>query len=131
MIGVLKNTKGASFIDVCVLVLAIVMVLALVVKVIPVFAEKQQLDTFATELCRTAEIDGGVGNATISKAEKLRKQTGLNPTIQWSRTGDIQLNEELAVTLTTTVNIGLFGEFGSFPITLTSKATGTSEVYHK
>lgn len=131
MITLLKDKKGASFVDACVLVLAIVMVLALVIKIMPVFIAKQQLDTFATEICRTAEIAGEVGSATTIKAEKLRSQTGLNPSIQWSKAGNIQLNEEFTVTLTTTVNIGLFGEFGSFPITLTSKATGASEVYHK
>lgn len=131
MITLLKDKKGASFVDACVLVLAIVMVLALVIKIMPVFIAKQQLDTFATEICRTAEIAGEVGSATTIKAEKLRSQTGLNPSIQWSKAGNIQLNEEFTVTLTTTVNIGMFGEFGSFPITLTSKATGASEVYHK
>jgi len=131
LITLLKDKKGASFVDACVLVLAIVMVLALVIKIMPVFIAKQQLDTFATEICRTAEIAGEVGSATTIKAEKLRSQTGLNPSIQWSKAGNIQLNEEFTVTLTTTVNIGLFGEFGSFPITLTSKATGASEVYHK
>jgi hypothetical protein len=131
LIELLKNKKGASFVDVCVLVLAIAMVLALVIKVMPVFIAKQQLDTFATEICRTAEIAGGVGSVTTAKAEQLCKQTGLNPAIQWTRTGNIQLNEEFTVTLTTSVNIGLFGEFGSFPITLTSKAMGASEVYHK
>lgn len=131
MITLLKDKKGASFVDACVLVLAIVMVLALVIKIMPVFIAKQQLDTFATEICRTAEIAGEVGSATTIKAEKLRSQTGLNPSIQWSKAGNIQLNEEFTVTLITTVNIGLFGEFGSFPIILTSKAIGTSEVYHK
>ncbi|TCX53910.1 hypothetical protein C1I36_02415 [Dehalobacter sp. 14DCB1] len=131
MMALLKDKKGASFVDACVMVLAIAMVLALVIKIMPVFIAKQQLDTFATEICRTAEIAGEVGSATSIKADKLRIQTGLNPTIQWSKTGYIQLNEEVVVTLATTVNIGLFGEFGSFPITLTSKATGTSEVYHK
>ena len=131
LVTVLKNKKGASFVDACVLVLAIAMVLALVIKVMPVFIAKQQLDTFANEICRTAEIAGGVGGATSIKADMLRTQTGLNPTIQWSKTGNIQLNEEFAVILTSEVNIGLFGEFGSFPITLTSKAIGVSEVYHK
>ena len=48
-----------------------------------------------------------------------------------SDTGKIQLGNEVEVTLTTTVNIGLFGEFASFPVTLTAKASGTSEVYWK
>jgi len=50
----LKNKRGEGFVDVCVLVLAIVMVLALFVKVMPVFIAKQNLDTYAAELVRTA-----------------------------------------------------------------------------
>ena len=45
--------------------------------------------------------------------------------------GRIQLNEEVTVTLTLRRNIGLFGGFGSFPITLQAQATGKSEVYWK
>jgi hypothetical protein len=130
LIELFKDKKGASFVDAWVLVLAIAMVLALFVKVMPVFIAKQQLDTFATELCRTAEIAGGVGSATTAKGEQLRNQTGLNPTIQWSRMGNIQLNEEFTVTLTTSVNIGLFGEF-AYSNHTNVKSTGTSEVYHK
>ncbi|MDD4496135.1 MAG: DUF4320 family protein, partial [Eubacteriales bacterium] len=61
----------------------------------------------------------------------LRNETGLTPSVSWSRYGNIQLGQEVTVTLTYQVNIGLFGGFASFPITLTAKATGTSEVYHK
>ena len=42
-----------------------------------------------------------------------------------------RLNEEVTVTLTLDMDIGLFGGFGSFPITLRSEATGKSEVYWK
>lgn len=127
----LKNKKGEGFVDVCVLVLAAVLVLALVIRVAPVFVAKQNLDVFADELARTAEVAGCVGSATSAKANSLRGETGLDPAISWSRTGNIQLGQEVSVTLTVRVNIGLFGEFASFPITLTAKATGTSEVYHK
>ena len=121
----LKDKRGEGFVDVCVLVLAIAMVLALVVRIAPVFVAKQNLDVFA------AEINGQVGSATSAKAAELREQTGLDPNISWSDTGKIQLGNEVEVTLTTTVNIGLFGEFASFPVTLTAKASGTSEVYWK
>ena len=124
----LKDKRGEGFVDVCVLVLAIAMVLALVVRIAPA---KQNLDVFADELVRTAEINGQVGSATNAKAADLREQTGLDPNISWSDTGKIQLGNEVEVTLTTTVNIGLFGEFASFPVTLTAKASGTSEVYWK
>lgn len=127
----LKNRRGEGFVDVCVLVLAVVLVLALVIKVAPVFTAKQNLDTFAVELVRTAEIAGGTGTATTAKAALLREETGLDPHVEWSRTGHIQLGHEVRVTLTTQVNIGLFGDFGSFPITLTAEAVGTSEVYYK
>jgi len=128
---ILKSKKGEGFVDVCVLVLAVVLVLALAIRVLPVFVAKQNLDTFANELVRTAEIEGCVGSATTTKANALKVETGLNPSVSWSKTGNIQLGQEVTVILKLTVNIGLFGDFASFPITLTSKATGTSEVYHK
>ena len=131
MIKVLKSKSGSGYIDAVVVVLAVMMVLALVVKVAPVFSAKQQLDTFSTELCRTAEIAGRIGSETTARANRLKEETGLDPAISWSKTGNIQLNEEFTVTLFTTVNIGLFGNFSSFPITLTAKSTGVSEVYHK
>ena len=89
----LKEKRGEGFVDVCVLVLSVALVLALVVRIAPVFVAKQNLDVFADELVRTAEINGRVGS--------------------------------------TTVNLGLFGEFASFPVTLTARATGVSEVYWK
>ena len=61
----------------------------------------------------------------------LREQTGLDPEIEWSDTGRIQLNEEVTVTLTHEIDLGLFAGFGSFPITLRADATGKSEVYWK
>ena len=128
---ILKSKRGEGYIDVCVLVLCAILVIALAVKVLPVFIAKQQLDTYATELCREAEISGRVGSETSRRAAVLTEQTGLSPRISWSKTGRIQLNEEITVTLTLEKNLGLFGGFGSFPITLRSQASGKSEVYHK
>ncbi|WP_347559995.1 DUF4320 family protein [Clostridium sp. AM29-11AC] len=113
------------------MVLCAVMVLALAMRVLPVFIQKQQLDTFATELVREAEVSGRVGSETDRRAAILSEQTGLEPEIEWSDSGRIQLNDDITVTLTLETNIGLFGEFASFPITLRSQATGKSEVYWK
>ena len=128
---ILRSKRGEGYIDVCILVLCAMLVVALAVKVFPVFIMKNQLDTFATELAREAEIAGRVGTETSQRATVLREKTGLNPTISWSKTGKIQLNGEVTVTVTIQTNIGLFGGFGSFPITLRAEATGKSEVYHK
>nr|MCR4597456.1 DUF4320 family protein [Acetatifactor sp.] len=39
------------------------------------------------------------------------------------------LNQEVTVTLEWQAQLGLFGGFGSFPVTIKSEATGKSEVY--
>lgn len=128
---ILKSKRGEGYIDVCVLVLCTMLVIALAVQVLPAFIAKQQLDTFATELVREAEIAGRVGSETNRREQALREQTGLDPTVQWSDTGRIQLNKEVSVTLTYEIDLGLFAGFGSFPITLRADATGKSEVYWK
>ena len=131
MLKKLKNKRGEGYIDVAVLVLCAMLVIALAVKVFPVYIAKNQLDTFATELCREAEISGRIGNETTQRAQVLKEKTGLDPAITWSKTGKIQLDQEFTVTVSVQKNIGLFGGFGSFPITLRAQATGKSEVYWK
>lgn len=127
----LKNNRGEGYIDVVVLVLCAMLMIALAVKVLPAFIVKQQIDTFATELVREAEIAGQVGTETTRRELLLREKTGITPTVRWSKTGQIQLNEEITVTVTYPINIGLFGQVGSFPITLRADAAGKGEVYWK
>ena len=128
---VFRDKQGDGYIDIAVLVLCVFLVLALAVKLLPVFIAKQQLDTYATELCREAEISGRVGSETSRRAAVLTEKTGLVPEIRWSRSGRIQLNEEVSVQLTYRYDLGLFGSFGSFPVTLKAEASGKSEVYWK
>ena len=129
--SILKSRRAEGYIDICILVLCAMLVIALAVRVFPVYIQKQQVDTFAVELIREAEIAGRVGSETSRREQALREKTGLQPTVSWSKTGKIQLNEEVMVTVTYGANIGLFSGFGSFPITLRSDAVGKSEVYWK
>ena len=131
MIRALKNRRGEGYIDVAVLVLCAMLVIALAVQVFPAYIAKQQVDTFASELIREAEIAGRVGSETTTQEQLLRERTGLVPEVTWSKTGKIQLNEEVTVTVTYEMNIGLFAGFGSFPVTLQAQANGKSEVYWK
>jgi len=131
MLKALKNKRGEGYIDVVILVLCAMLVIALAVRVFPVFIAKQQLDVFAAELCREAEIAGRVGTETDRREQILREKTGIDPMIYWSRTGRIQLNEEFTVTLSLQMDIGLFEGFGSIPLTLRAEASGKSEVYFK
>ncbi len=127
----LLNERGEGYIDTVVLVLCAMLVIALAVRVYPVYIVKLQLDNFADELVREAEIAGRVGSETSDRERVLNDKTGLHPSVSWSKTGNIQLNEEVTVTLTLERNIGLFGGFGSFPVQLKARASGKSEVYHK
>lgn len=127
----LKEKRAEGYLDTTVLVLAAVMVIAIAVHVCSVYITKIQLDNFADELIREAEIAGRVDWETEQREITLREKTGLTPTVTWSQTGNIQLNQEVTVILTLDKDIGLFGVFGSFPIRLTAKATGKSEVYHR
>ncbi len=126
----LRDCRGESYIDVIIIVLVSLMVIALALKVFPVFVAKNELNTFANELARVAEIEGRIGSATNTKANELKTTMNMDPTIEWSTTGKIQLNDAFTVTVSKVVDIGFF-ELGSFPITLTSKATGRSEAYWK
>lgn len=127
----LRSQRGEGYVDVAVLVLCVMLVVAVAVSTLPVFITKNKLDSYATELCREAEIAGRVGTETTLRAQVLTEQTGLTPSITWSKTGKIQINEEFTVTLTTKADIGLFGGFGHLPITLKAAASGKSEVYWK
>ena len=130
MIKCLRSKRGEGYVDVVVVVLVIMLFVALAVHVIPAFIMKNQLDTFAVELVREFEIAGRVGSETTERANVLRENLGIDPEIAWSRTGNVQIDEEVTLTLTLQWDIGFFN-FGSFPITLTSRATGRSEVFWK
>lgn len=127
----LKSKSGEGYIDVVVTVVIVMLLVALVVRVFPVFITKIQLDNFADELVREAEVSGCVGSQTTARYERLAEKTGIHPDVTWSTTGKIQLNHEVTVTVTAERDLGLFAGLGSFPIELKSTATGKSEVYWK
>ncbi len=131
MLTILRSKRGEGYIEVAVLVLCAMLVIALAVRVFPAYIAKQQIDTFAAELIREAEIAGRVGTETSVQEQLLRERTGLDPTVTWSQTGNIQLNHEVTVTVTYETDIGLFSGFRSFLITLRAEASGKSEVYWK
>jgi len=131
VLTILRSKRGEGYIDVAVLVLCAMLVIALAVRVFPAYIAKQQIGTFAAELIREAEIAGRVGTETSVQEQLLRERTGLDPTVKWSQTGNIQLNHEVTVTVTYETDIGIFAGFRSFPITLRADASGKSEVYWK
>lgn len=128
--NILKNKKGEGYIDIVIVVFVVMLMIALATSVLPIFIKKAKLDTFTDEVVRYAEIEGRIGTQTKAKINQMKNDTGLNLTAEWSTSGKIQLNNEFSLELTLETDIGFFS-FGSFPIILTSKATGRSEVYWK
>lgn len=129
---ILSSKRGEGYIDVAIGLLCLILVVALAVNFLPVFTTKQQLDIFAKEIVRQAEIVGGTN--VSSRINDMKAETGLDPDIRWDcdyySGKKVQLNDDIEVTLTETVDIGFF-VFGSFPIEIRAKATGKSEVYYK
>lgn len=129
---VLKSKRGEGYIDVAIGILCLLLVVAFAVQLFPVFTAKQQLDIFAAEIVREAEIKGST--SVDSRIAEMREQTGLDPDIRWGcdyfSGKKVQLNGDIEVRLTDTVDIGFF-VFGSIPIEIQAKATGKSEVYYK
>lgn len=129
---ILKSKRGEGYIDVALGVFILMLVIAFAVSFLPVFTAKQQLDIFATEIVRQAEIVGGTN--VPDRISDMKAQTGRNPHIRWDcdyySGSKVQLNGDIEVTLTDTVDIGFF-IFGSWPIEIRAKATGKSEVYYK
>ena len=94
------------------------LVLALVVRVLPVYITKQRLDTYAKmELVREAEC------RQVGAEPRVRR-----PDIRWSPP-DINSTMRVTLNLTLETDIGLFE--GLIPITLTAEATGKSEEVRK
>jgi len=128
---ILKSKRGEIVFQSAFILLISLSVIAIGIHVFPCFTAKQQLDTYANELCRTAEISGRVGKETSERQEELTSNTGLSPKVTWSKKGEIQINDKVSVTCTVTKNIGLWGDLGSFPVHLRSTSSGRSEVYWK
>lgn len=129
---ILKSKRGEGYIDVAVGVFVVMLVLAFAVTFLPVFVAKIQLDTFATEAVRQAEI---VGSTNVGeRIAQLREETGRDPDIRWDcdyySGSKVQLNDRISIILTDTVDISFF-VFQSVPIEIRAEASGRSEVYYK
>lgn len=126
-----KSRKGSGIIEAPYLVLLGMFAVVFFLKASGAYVMKQNLDTYANEICRVAEISGRVGDETTKREEQLNQAMRISPTVTWSTSGDIQQEVTFTVTCTDTYELGLFGIVGSWPVTLNGHASGESEVYWK
>ena len=128
--------RGEGYIDVVVITVTVGLAISIVISILPVFVAKYDLDLFANEILREAEISGATGTAGYAaRYAQMAAQTGLSPSMSFAGTqygsgGRVQLGGNIVVTARVTVHIGT-GYIGRIPISLTAKCTGKSEVYYK
>lgn len=127
----LKSRKGSSVIETPFIVLLVMFLVVFFLKASGAYVMKQNLDTYADELCRVAEVSGRIGDETTRREDQLNQSMGITPTITWSTNGNIQQEGTFTVTCTDTYELGLFGIVGSWPVKLNGHASGESEVYWK
>ena len=127
----LKSTRGEGYVDITVAVLIIMILLAGVIKIAPVFITKMTINSYASELCREAEIAGRIGTETTARLDRLNEShPDLDPTVTWSASGNIQIGRTFSVTVSTDYDFSFF-VFNTAPITISATAEGTSEVFWK
>lgn len=78
---ILNSKRGEGYIDIAIGLLCLLLVVALSVSFLPVFTVKHQLDIFAKEIVRQAEIVGGTN--VSERINEMKEETGLDPEIQW------------------------------------------------
>ena len=126
----LASTKGEGYIDIAVAVLVVMILLAAVIKIAPMFIMKKTINDYANELCREAEIAGRIGTETNARLDRLNETYSLNPTVTWSASGKVQMGNTFTVTVSTTYDFSFF-VFSTTPVTISATAEGTSEVFWK
>lgn len=129
---ILKDKSGEGHVYIVVVVLIIMMILSLGIKVFPAFIAKDRLNTFADKVLRESQTQGMIE----IDYEKLKDNVDINiESVEWKANtlegAKVQLDENITVICKTTVDIGLFGDFGSFKIPLRARASGKSEVFWK
>jgi Flp pilus assembly protein TadG len=129
--GKTLNNGGSMYVDHAIFIIVVLLVVAISLNTAKVFLVKQSVDDVSTELIRTAEIYGRIGEETTARRNALAADIGFSPTVTWTPgNGNVQLGDEISVIVTTNTKVGL-GGFLELPIELKARATGHSEVYWK
>lgn len=130
----LRNNKGSILLEFLVAFILLCTCIALFVTMMPVFEVKNKAEYIAKELVRTAAVKG---TTTIQqRIDVLQEESFFTFVLNWDGTEyiegskKVQLRNTIMVEVITEYDIG-FGQFGSFPIPISAKATALSEVYHK
>jgi len=122
------------YVNIPIMIIIVMSLIALYIGVYPALVLKGNLNTFATEIVREAEVTGRIGDKVDERIGILEDKLQMNPSISWSTSyisgNKVQLNEIIEVTVEHDYEINV-GAIGSFSVTLQGKASGKSEVFWK
>lgn len=122
----LFSRRGASdYIAALVGFLILITVVAIGLETYGIYMTKKDCEEVAGEIARYVELKGAYDNVARSEFARLCDTAKLDATLEVTKSGKIQLEDEFTVTVATTEH--LF----TIPVPLQGKATGRSEVYHK
>ena len=137
----LTEERGdATYTGVIVFTVNAIITIVLMLNVMSVVMMKSELDGAADQVARQIQLAGGVDSDTEDLIEYLRN--GINAeniefvidtnfiTAQGSNTC-IQIGTPFYLTVTADTKLGGFFTFADYPLTMTSRAAGVSEVYWK
>ena len=137
----LTDERGdATYTGVIVFTVIAMITVVFLLNVMSVVMMKSELDAAADQVARQIQLAGGVDSDTEDLIDYLRN--GINAeniefvidttfvTAQGSNTC-IQIGTPFYLTVTADTKLGGFFTFADYPLTMTSRAAGVSEVYWK
>lgn len=130
--AVLKDRRGASaFADMSVMVIVFMMLLALTISFMNIYAKHNLTNTMAHEMARYIEIKGTIDSDTNAEFARLKQTSGFeSATVSFDKSGKLDLEESFTVTVTVQERFGI-GGIQVIPVEVKAIATGRSEVYQK
>ena len=136
----IEERGDATYTGVIVFTVIAMITIVLMLNVMSVVMMKSELDGAADQVARQIQLAGGVDSDTEDLIEYLRN--GINAeniefvidtnfiTAQGSNTR-IQIGTPFYLTVTADTKLGGFFTFADYPLKMTSRAAGVSEVYWK
>lgn len=96
-----------------------------------VYIEKEKLDNLCKESLRIVEVNGGVNENARRRIDDLKKTFGMDVSIVITPdSARINLGESIQIKSSLKTQVGI-SSLLMLPITLSSQASGVSEVYFK
>lgn len=131
----LKDNHGGAYIEAAFVMLSIVWIIAVMTAFMPIFAQINKVNRYASNVARIISVEGGITGSALNKIESYKNEMQLYDVVLDYSESDIfdgykiQLNGEVVVKTQTNYCFKFFGIPINIPIDV--KALSRSEVYYK